>query len=64
LIYNILVHFQLCKQHPGFLRLALTDPVADSTGKLMRSAWATYRWDVNINDIFWALRNSKVKRGN
>lgn len=56
-----LLIFQICKQHPGFLRLAIGDPRLDSKGQLMRVAWATYRWDVNIKQIYWALRDSKVK---
>ncbi|KAF7633128.1 hypothetical protein Mgra_00007491 [Meloidogyne graminicola] len=55
----------LCKQHPGFLRLSLTDPmpvVIDTRfGKpqLMRTALVTYREDVNIKEIFWSMRTVK-----
>lgn len=50
----------LCKQHPGFIRLAITNPGPDSKGQKVRSAWATYRWDVNIKEIYWALRTAKL----
>ncbi|KAL3116008.1 hypothetical protein niasHT_007308 [Heterodera trifolii] len=50
----------LCKQHPGFLRLAIGDPVTDSRGVRLRPAWATYRRDVNIREIYWALRRAKL----
>ncbi|KAL7069730.1 hypothetical protein ACQ4LE_011169 [Meloidogyne hapla] len=55
----------LCKQHPGFLRLSLSDPmpvVIDTrSGKPQptRTALVTYREDVNIKEIFWAMRNVK-----
>uniref|UniRef100_A0A914HB15 Serrate RNA effector molecule homolog n=1 Tax=Globodera rostochiensis TaxID=31243 RepID=A0A914HB15_GLORO len=50
----------LCKQHPGFLRLAVGDPVFDSRGTRVRPAWVTYRRDVNINEIALALRRAKL----
>nr|CAD2164135.1 unnamed protein product [Meloidogyne enterolobii] len=55
----------LCKQHPGFLRLSLSDPmpvvIDRRSGKSqpIRTALVTYREDVNIKEIFWALRNTK-----
>jgi hypothetical protein len=56
----LLIYKKLCKQHPGFIRLAITNPGPDSKGQKVRSAWATYRWDVNIKEIYWALRTAKV----
>lgn len=47
----------VCKQHPGFLRIGLTDPHAETS---MRRGYVTYRRDVNIKEIFWNLRNIKL----
>ena len=49
------------------MRLSLSDPmpiVIDTRGgrpQQMRTALVTYREDVNINEIFWAMRSAKVK---
>ncbi|KAI1724317.1 arsenite-resistance protein 2 domain-containing protein [Ditylenchus destructor] len=48
----------LCKQHPGFLRIGLTDPLQES--KFQRRGWVTYRRDVNVKEIFWGLKNAKI----
>jgi len=48
------------------LRLSLSDPmpvvIDRRSGKSqpIRTALVTYREDVNIKEIFWALRNTKV----
>uniref|UniRef100_A0A915CNK4 Serrate RNA effector molecule homolog n=1 Tax=Ditylenchus dipsaci TaxID=166011 RepID=A0A915CNK4_9BILA len=47
----------LCKQHPGFLRIGLTDPLTES---FQRRGWVTFRRDVNIKEIFWAMKNAKL----
>uniref|UniRef100_A0AC34GKG5 Uncharacterized protein n=1 Tax=Panagrolaimus sp. ES5 TaxID=591445 RepID=A0AC34GKG5_9BILA len=51
---------KICKDHPGFLRLGLSEPLHDQ--KFIRHAWASYRRDVNVKDIFWSLKG--VKLGN
>ncbi|KAI1716452.1 arsenite-resistance protein 2 domain-containing protein [Ditylenchus destructor] len=49
---------ELCKQHPGFLRIGLTDPLQES--KFQRRGWVTFRRDVNVKEIFWGLKNAKI----
>jgi hypothetical protein len=49
---------KICKQHPGFLRICLSDPFAES--KFQRRAWVSFRRDVNIKEIFWGLKSEKV----
>ncbi|CAI5438810.1 unnamed protein product [Caenorhabditis angaria] len=49
----------LCKRSPGFLRLALTDGIAER--KFFRRGWATFRRDVNIKEICWNLNNFRVR---
>uniref|UniRef100_A0A914E8E8 SERRATE/Ars2 N-terminal domain-containing protein n=1 Tax=Acrobeloides nanus TaxID=290746 RepID=A0A914E8E8_9BILA len=48
----------VCKQHPGFLRLGISDPLPDQ--KFSRRGWVTYRRDVNIKEIFWSLKSVRV----
>jgi hypothetical protein len=51
---------KICKEHPGFLRLGLSEPIPEQ--KFSRHAWASYRRDVNVKEIFWGLKT--VKLGN
>uniref|UniRef100_A0A1I7SMA9 Serrate RNA effector molecule homolog n=1 Tax=Bursaphelenchus xylophilus TaxID=6326 RepID=A0A1I7SMA9_BURXY len=46
-----------CKNYPGFLRLGLSEPLADQ--KFQRRAWVTFKRDVKIKDIFWNMKNAK-----
>ncbi|TGZ65849.1 hypothetical protein CRM22_005680 [Opisthorchis felineus] len=51
---------ELCASQPGFLRLAMWDPVPER--RFMRHAWATYKPTVNIKKICWALNTSPLLR--
>ncbi|CAD5229430.1 unnamed protein product [Bursaphelenchus okinawaensis] len=46
-----------CKNYPGFLRLGLSEPLADQ--KFQRRAWVSFKRDVNIKSIFWNMKNAK-----
>ncbi|VDN14027.1 unnamed protein product, partial [Dibothriocephalus latus] len=50
----------LCSSQPGFLRLAIYDPMPERS--FTRHAWATYTPDVNIKKICWALNTSPLLR--
>lgn len=50
---------QVCNRFPGFLRLCLSDPVADK--KFARKGWATYKKDVNIKQIALNLNSIRVR---
>lgn len=49
----------LCKRSPGFLRLALTDGIAER--RFFRRGWATFKRDVNIKEICWALNAHRLR---
>lgn len=49
----------LCKRSPGFLRLALTDGIAER--KFYRRGWATFKRDVNIKEICWSLNSTRLR---
>uniref|UniRef100_A0A1I7TK41 Serrate RNA effector molecule homolog n=2 Tax=Caenorhabditis tropicalis TaxID=1561998 RepID=A0A1I7TK41_9PELO len=49
----------LCKRSPGFLRLALTDGIAER--RFYRRGWATFKRDVNIKEICWALNAHRLR---
>lgn len=49
----------LCKKSPGFLRLALTDGIAER--KFYRRGWATFKRDINIKEICWALNAHRLR---
>ncbi|CAH8611122.1 unnamed protein product [Heterobilharzia americana] len=51
---------ELCASQPGFIRLALWEPVPER--RFMRHAWATYEPSVNIKKICWALNTSNLLR--
>uniref|UniRef100_A0A1I7WHR2 RRM domain-containing protein n=1 Tax=Heterorhabditis bacteriophora TaxID=37862 RepID=A0A1I7WHR2_HETBA len=51
-------YFYMCKRSPGFLRVALADPIPDR--KFFRRGWATYKRDVNIKEICWNLNSIRV----
>ncbi len=51
---------ELCASQPGFLRLAILDPMPER--QFARHAWATYRPDVNIKKICWNLNTSPLLR--
>ncbi|KAF7232713.1 hypothetical protein EG68_10544 [Paragonimus skrjabini miyazakii] len=51
---------ELCASQPGFLRLALWEPVPER--RFMRHAWATYKPTVNIKKVCWALNTSPLLR--
>uniref|UniRef100_A0A1I7ZBG3 Serrate RNA effector molecule homolog n=1 Tax=Steinernema glaseri TaxID=37863 RepID=A0A1I7ZBG3_9BILA len=50
---------ELCKSHPGYLRIGLSEPIADR--KFIRRGWVSYRRDVNIKEICWNLNTSKIR---
>ncbi|CAI2303972.1 unnamed protein product [Caenorhabditis sp. 36 PRJEB53466] len=49
----------LCKRSPGFLRLALTDGIAER--RFFRRGWATFKRDVNIKEICWTLNSHRLR---
>ncbi|CAB3407324.1 unnamed protein product [Caenorhabditis bovis] len=49
----------LCKRSPGFLRLALSDGIAER--KFYRRGWATFKRDVNIKEICWNLNSVRIR---
>ncbi|KAL7056485.1 hypothetical protein AAHC03_020926 [Spirometra sp. Aus1] len=51
---------ELCSSQPGFLRLAIYDPMPERG--FTRHAWATYNPDVNIKKICWALNTCPLLR--
>ncbi|CAH8538087.1 unnamed protein product [Schistosoma turkestanicum] len=51
---------ELCASQPGFIRLALWEPVPER--RFMRHAWATYDPSVNIKKVCWALNTSSLLR--
>ncbi|ULU11841.1 hypothetical protein L3Y34_015315 [Caenorhabditis briggsae] len=48
-----------CKKYPGFLRLALTDGIAER--RFYRRGWATFKRDVNIKEICWGLNAHRLR---
>uniref|UniRef100_A0A1I8FCW5 DUF4187 domain-containing protein n=1 Tax=Macrostomum lignano TaxID=282301 RepID=A0A1I8FCW5_9PLAT len=50
----------LCKAYPGFVRLALQDPLAERK-ILPARGWVTFKHDVNIKEICWNLNNIRLK---
>lgn len=50
----------MCKGHPGYLRIGLTNPLNEQ--KNQRRGWVTYRRDINIKEIFWSLKGAKVSK--
>lgn len=51
---------ELCRSQPGFIRLAIYDPMPER--RFTRHAWATYAPSVNIKKICWALNTSPLLR--
>jgi len=49
---------RVCKEHPGFLRLGFSEPIPEQN--FVRRAWATYKRNVNVKEIFWALKGVKI----
>ena len=49
----------LCKRYPGFLRVCIADPAPDK--KWVRRGWVTFRRDVKIKEICFALNNVRLK---
>ncbi len=49
----------MCKQYPGFLRVALQDPQPER--RFLRRGWVTFDRTVNIKDICWNLNNIRVR---
>ncbi|KAK0403311.1 hypothetical protein QR680_016853 [Steinernema hermaphroditum] len=49
----------LCKSHPGYLRIGLSEPIPDR--KFIRRGWVSYRRDVNIKEICWNLNTAKIR---
>jgi hypothetical protein len=49
-----------CKNYPGFLRIGLSEPLNDQN--FVRRLWVTFRRpDVNIREIFWNIKDAKVR---
>ncbi|KAM7533978.1 hypothetical protein Aperf_G00000111582 [Anoplocephala perfoliata] len=51
---------EICSEQPGFIRLAISDPLPER--RFLRRAWATYNGDVDIKKICWALNTSPLLR--
>uniref|UniRef100_UPI00358FDD07 serrate RNA effector molecule homolog isoform X2 n=1 Tax=Myxine glutinosa TaxID=7769 RepID=UPI00358FDD07 len=49
----------LCRQYPGFIRVALSEPQPD--GRFYRRAWVTFERNVNIKEICWSLQNIRLR---
>lgn len=52
----------MCKQFPGFLRVALADPAPDR--KFYRRGWVTFEKLGKIKDIWWQISSMKVAINN
>uniref|UniRef100_A0A5K3ES13 Serrate RNA effector molecule homolog n=1 Tax=Mesocestoides corti TaxID=53468 RepID=A0A5K3ES13_MESCO len=50
----------ICSSQPGFIRLAIYDPMPER--RFTRHAWATYKPNVNIKKICWALNTNPLLR--
>ncbi|GMT33127.1 hypothetical protein PFISCL1PPCAC_24424 [Pristionchus fissidentatus] len=50
---------EVCNRYPGFLRLCLSEPVADK--KFARKGWATYKKDVNIKQIALNINSIRIR---
>ncbi|GMR32303.1 hypothetical protein PMAYCL1PPCAC_02498, partial [Pristionchus mayeri] len=50
---------EVCNRFPGFLRLCLSDPVAEK--KFSRKGWATYKKDVNIKQIALNINSIRIR---
>jgi hypothetical protein len=49
----------LCKRYEGFLRVAIADPAVER--RWFRRGWITFKRDVNIKEICWALNNIRLR---
>ncbi|VDP03730.1 unnamed protein product [Soboliphyme baturini] len=49
----------LCKRYPGFLRVALAEPLPDR--RFFRRGWVSFSRDVNIKEICWCLNNLRLR---
>ncbi|XP_043853939.1 serrate RNA effector molecule homolog [Dromiciops gliroides] len=49
----------LCKKHPGFMRVALSEPQPEK--RFFRRGWVTFDPSVNIKEICWNLHNIKLR---
>uniref|UniRef100_A0A8D2LI82 Serrate, RNA effector molecule n=1 Tax=Varanus komodoensis TaxID=61221 RepID=A0A8D2LI82_VARKO len=49
----------LCKQYPGFMRVALSDPQPER--RFFRRGWVTFDRSVNIKEICWNLQNIRLR---
>lgn len=50
--------FQICKKHPGFLRVHIADPAPDR--KFYRRGWVTFEKLGNIREICLEMLSIKV----
>ncbi|VDO03913.1 unnamed protein product [Rodentolepis nana] len=51
---------ELCSAQPGFLRLAIADPLPER--RFLRRAWATYNGEMDIKKICWAINTNPLLR--
>nr|CDS27738.2 serrate RNA effector molecule [Hymenolepis microstoma] len=51
---------ELCSAQPGFLRLAIADPLPER--RFLRRAWATYNGEVDIKKICWSINTNPLLR--
>ena len=49
----------MCKQYPGFLRVALQDPQPER--RFSRRGWVTYTNDVNVKETCYNLNQIRVR---
>ncbi|KRY49278.1 Serrate RNA effector molecule -like protein [Trichinella britovi] len=49
----------LFKRYPGFLRVALAEPLPDR--RFYRRGWVSFRRDVNVKEICWKITNIRLR---
>ncbi|KRZ10422.1 Serrate RNA effector molecule -like protein [Trichinella zimbabwensis] len=49
----------LFKRYPGFLRVALAEPLPDR--RFYRRGWVSFRRDVNVKEICWKISNIRLR---
>ena len=52
------LNVQVCKQYPGFLRVALQDPQPER--RFFRRGWVTYSNEANVKEICYNLNLIRV----
>jgi len=58
LMVTLSLNVQVCKQYPGFLRVALQDPQPER--RFFRRGWVTYDSEANVKETCYNLNQIRV----